>query len=788
MGPRPVAFVALDLRPVSSVVRIALTCLLLCASRLAVAAVPLLQTGDMSPLRLPFSSFTSVALDVDGNAAVLGVSTAAFRAGGGGITHVLAAGDRLPSGETVAGVGNPALGPGGCVAVRAFLVGGGSRIALQCGNALTIVASTGDAAPGGGTFAEFVPLVAIGGGSHVAFTAQVSDGTTGIFRVVAGTVVAIARTGANSPGGGTFSSLRLAGVSATGRVGFRGSVTSGRDGLFAGDGTTLKTVVLVGDVAFAGGGTFSDIGGASLNDGDVWAFRGTITNGNRSGVFRTDASLLVPQGDGVVLEGDATADAGVVFRQLPSSLVPSINATGGVAFRATLGGGEGGSAIFVAAPGVPPVRVLSSRDPVPSLGSLVRFRDPVLADDGSLVVPASVTGSGPGLFAYAGGQVTGLARFGDVTDLDDGEERFRFVNPSVRETASQAVFLGNREGVFVAGASGIRTVAFLGGATPLGGVYASFDPPASQASGVVAFGAEVKDGRASRTLVSVDGRARTRTVAATERAPGGGRFVDFFASSLDGLARPDVGPGGQIVFEATLQGTDTPRALFMRAKGRPRRVAAARLRAPGGGVYDTFGTPALLGRNQVVFVAQIDVDGARHPALFVRRGGRTRQVARAGQQAGGRGTGAIADFDPPDGGSSLLACRATLTSGGRDGVFVGTKRAFGMLIGTGDPAPGGGTFRSFGRPIVGNGDVVFLGRLNASSPPGLYRVPVNGVPGEGAPPPAVEPLLRPGDGVLGGTVAEINAIDGNATGVVAAVVDLAGAQARSAVVLAGSVP
>ncbi len=771
--------------------RVLLVVLFLLLARVAGAATVRVATGAPSPLGLPFSSFSGASLAGDDRVAFVGASTAAFRRQGSALNHVVGAGDTLGDGRVVAGVGNPVVGPGGCVAVRAFLVGGGSRLLRRCGALLDVIVATGALAPGGGVIADLVAGTAYGPGGEIAFTALLDDGGTALIRAVGTTLTRMVRTGDLSPAGGTLVSLRLVGVSSGGVVGFRGGVSGGRDGLFAAAGeqgaVTMRSVVVVGDASFAGGGTFTQLTGATLNDAGMWAFRGVITSGRRAGVFRADTTGPVVIGTGVALEDDGLAGTpDVTYRQLPSSLAPSINNSGAIAFRSSLGGAETGSAIFVAEPGGPPTRILSTRDPT-AVGALVRFRDPAMADDGSVVVSASITGSGPGLFVYRAGVVSVLARLGDITDMDDGLERFRFGTPSVREVAENAAFLGSREGIFVAsGVTGMERIAVIGGPTPLGGTYASFDPPTIDAGGVVAFGAEIKDGRASRALVAVNGGSTARIVAATTgKVPGGGRFVDFFAGTIDSLARSDVGPRGEVAFEATVQGSSTPRGLFMRSGTKKVRVLArARKRAPGGGTFDAFGTPALLGGSRIAFVAQVDgEDGARAPALFARVRGPLRRVAGAGDSVSGRLPGRFDDFDPPDASGSLVACRATLTEGGREGIFLYAKKGLALLVGSGDAAGAGTTFRSFGRPVVSDGAVAFLGRLAGSiSPPTLFRVSVPVVPSSGAPAPEVTTVIGPGSpSPLGGAVSEILAVDGNRRGGLVVVADLVGASARSVI-------
>jgi hypothetical protein len=114
----------------------------------AAATIPLIATGASSPLGLPLSAFGDVALATDGRVAFFGSSTGSFRRTDGELVRVVAASDELPGVGVVAGVSAPAQGPGGCVAVRAFLVGGGSRILRRCGVApVETLVAAGDLAP-----------------------------------------------------------------------------------------------------------------------------------------------------------------------------------------------------------------------------------------------------------------------------------------------------------------------------------------------------------------------------------------------------------------------------------------------------------------------------------------------------------------------------------------------------------------------------------------------------------------------------------------------------------------
>src|SRR5262245_39199480 len=239
--------------------------ILLCATlfpgTLPAAVAPVAITGSRSPLGLPFSAFRNVTPLGDGRVVFVGSSTGAFRRVGS-IVHAIAVGDVLTDATTVAGVSAPALGPGGCVAVRAVLVGGGARILRRCSGLIDSIAQRGDVVSDGSIVVEPVDDVAYGSGGHIAFAAVLADGSTALLEWTNGTLAPAVRTGTTAPNGGTFTTLRLVGVTADGRVGFRGAVANGRDGLFLWSGDRLRRVVEVGE-ASPTGGTFASVGGAS---------------------------------------------------------------------------------------------------------------------------------------------------------------------------------------------------------------------------------------------------------------------------------------------------------------------------------------------------------------------------------------------------------------------------------------------------------------------------------------------------------------------------------------------
>src|SRR5262249_43820712 len=152
---------------------------------------------------------------------------------------------------------------------------------------------------------------------HVAFLATLDDGTEALFvSSSAGALSEVAREGGSSPAGGKFSNLRIVGVAANGRVGFRATVSAGPDGLFYADGARLGTLVAAGQASPAGG-RFTSVGSASMNSTTGWAFFAVTADG-RSGIFEADTTMPVPRLATVALENDP-APLGGTFRDFPSS-------------------------------------------------------------------------------------------------------------------------------------------------------------------------------------------------------------------------------------------------------------------------------------------------------------------------------------------------------------------------------------------------------------------------------------------------------------------------------------
>jgi hypothetical protein len=754
---------------------------ILVARNVPAAMTPIVHTGSVSPVGWIFSGLSSPTLDAQGRAVFLASSSAAFARTGGVVTQRLGAGTTLGDGRTAIGANAPAVDANGCVLARVLLNDGGQAILRTCDAALTIVAETGDAVSAGTTIASLDPTVFAVGTETVAFSGVLSDGAGAILRRDAGGFVVIARLGQAAPTGGRFTTIRPLGVSAAGRVGFHAVVSQGPNGLFAGSGDSMEAVVVVGQGS-PSGGAFSSLGDAAINPADRWVFRASLSSGV-SGVFLADTAAANVPITTVALEGDPAPIEHAKFRGFPSSSTPSINAGGVMTFRGLLEGIDAGAAVFVA-PGDGSLVPLVTTQQETQVGTLIQLRDPVIADDGSVVLPATVAGSGPSLYSVRDGKLSQLAQFGATTTGDVLDTRFRFASPSVRATAEGAAFLGERDGVFRRSALGaVEALAYTGERTAVDGFFAAFGNPVVDGRGRVVFGATIHQGAVKEAVFAYGDQGLAVLAKPGQRASGGGKYSDFFPSAIDDAGRPGAGPTA-VALTASLKSTGADEGLFVFVGARGRAVVRTGQHVAGGRLT-AFGTPALGPRRQVAFVAEIG--GKSHKKALVAGGrGNMRVMAVAGGATGTRVASAFVAFDPPAMADLGAVFRATLSGQAQEGVFLAHGRSLVALAVASDVTTLGERIRTYADPVASGNVVYVLARLAGDdSPAGLYRIVADQLPAADGPQLPIEPLLRPGDpgpGGVGGVTVRIDQPGVGPLGSATAVVDLGGATASSALV------
>ena len=774
----------MPLRSFVLVLLVAWPCL---TSRVAAAPVPtvLRVAGETSPLGWLYSSFAEGTLDGSGRLVFVGSSSAVFIRDST-IMQRIGAGVVLPDARRVAGVGAPALAAEGCALTRATFATGGDAVVQACGTTLSVLLDAGMTAPGGGTIRAFDTTVAGAGADTVAAAATLQDGTSVLLRRDAGGVVEVARSGAASPTGGTYAAFRLLGVTSTGQVGFRATVSGGPDGLFAATATSVDAVALVGQGSPAGG-SYTAISGGSVHPSGQWAFHASLST-DQAGVFAVDFSGPLPLVRPVALSGAALPLDGATIRGFPESMDPSINAAGTVAFRALIAS-EAESAppsgVFTVATDGTITRTATVRQEFPGLGTISRLRDPAIADDDSVLVSAFLAGAGSGLFVARNGGLTSLARFGDVTDVDAGDARFRFGPGAVRATAEGAVFLGDRDGIFRSETDGtVAPLVYAGRPGPLGGVITLFGSPVVDGRGTVFFGAEFQGAEFNEALLGTTGSSTDPLVTPDRRLLGGGGIRELFPTNVDTLARPAAGPAPGVVFTAALRGAKATEAVFLATRATKVRALARAGQHAGGGRLASFGTPSLGPGSAMALLAQIGRE-QRRDAVVARTSGRLAVVAFAGAPTRTRLNGKFGEFGPPAIGVRGAVFRSVLTTQSQEGIFVGRRGRLAVLAATGDLTTTGGRLRTFDDPRAVADQVWFLARIAGSeAPAGLYRVQVPKAPHKSDAPFTIESVLLPGDPApapLGGVIARLDALRIGPSGMVTVVASVGGGTATSAI-------
>jgi hypothetical protein len=759
-----------------------------CAWTPALAVAPpsvLRLTGELSPLGWPYSSFAEGTLDAGGRLVFVGSSAAVFSAGGTPLPQRIGAGTILPDGRHVAGVGPPALTADGCAVVRATFESGGEAVVRACGATFTVLLDAGTTAPGGGVIRAFDPPVFAAGPSVVAASATLADGKAVVLRHDDGGVVELARSGNPAASGGAFAAFRLLGVTAAGLVGFHATVSDGPDGLFAASDSGTRAVALVGQGTPAGG-SFSSIGGGSVHPGGRWVFRASMGSSS-AGVFSVDFSGPLPLLRALAVQGDPVPLPGGTIKSFPGSTAPSIDADGVVAFRALVAGATDPprpSGVFTVTQTGTITLVVAAREEVTGIGTITRLRDPVIADDGSVVVSAVFGGTSSGLYVWrSGAPLVPLARLGDATSADTGDSRFLFSAAATTTTAESAVFLGERQAIFDTNADdSVSTLAYTGQPGPVGGVIALLGSPVVDGRGNVYFGTDFEEGaRFNEALLASTSHGLGAFLTPDRRLLGGGGIRELFPSSVDTLGRPGAGASAGVAFTAALQGSKTAEAVFF-AK-RPSRIAAlARAGQHAGGQrLATFGTPTL-GPNGLAMLAQVGRND-RKDAVIARVGGHLQLIALAGAATRSRLAGNFGVFGPPALGSRGTIFHATLDQSSQEGIFIGKGGRLALVAGSGDVSTAGGRLRTFDDPVAVEDQAWFLARIAGSvAPAGLYRVVIPKIPSRTDPPLAVEPILLPGDPAPGGgVIVRLDAVRVGPGGGITVVAGIGGGTASSAI-------
>src|SRR6516164_5072429 len=287
------------------------------------------------------------------------------------------------------------------------------------GGQVTKVVAFGDSVPGGGTLAEFGahPVPALNSAGHVAFVARVAGGraTEGVFLAGADGLQAIALAGDDAPGvpAGVLVGFDAPALNDNDELAFVASVRRERDlldVLYYWNGRRLQRLVAERELLLRIGGTMDQIGDPALNNSGVVAFPAAIFKGPAlGGIFVAGARPLRP----LVRAGDQAPDGAMILR---FSERVAIDEAGEIAFGAHLGknGATREAVLRTGMEGLTEVAVDGA--PAPGGGRYAGFGPWPTVGPGAVTAFIAALDGGPGpLAAFAGvlGDVQRVATMGE---------------------------------------------------------------------------------------------------------------------------------------------------------------------------------------------------------------------------------------------------------------------------------------------------------------------------------------------------------------------------------------
>jgi hypothetical protein len=375
-------------------------------------------------------------------------------------------------------------------------------------------------------------------------------------------------------------------------------------------------------------------------------------------------------------------------------------------------------------------------DAVPGGGSFDRFGQEALP----IVAPVNAKGdvaffatlsrgvSDEGIFLQRAGRIVTVAREGDrVAGVGQLSGFGKHPTPALNDAgtvAFAAAVTGGRavEGIFTWSAGRLRAIATTG--TPVPGmpstVLAGVDAPTINARGDVVFLATVRRGReSSEAILASRGGVLRKVVAQGDPAPAGGIFATF--------GSPALNASGSVAFAAVVEGKSVPGGIFVVSRDRIEMAVAAGAETPIGGIFAKFSERIAYNDSGAIAFHGILKFAPVGAAIFVVENGRPRAVAQLGDTAPDGGT--IAHFGLwPAIDSAGAAIFASSIEGGPTSVAILQADGTGLtrIAGVGDPLPGGGRIASFTLyPVVSvgpRGHVSFAVAPTASSegPEGLF--------------------------------------------------------------------
>ena len=337
-----------------------------------------------------------------------------------------------------------------------------SPIGTQAQVRHTIIAASGEAAPAGGNYGNFLNTISLNARGQVAFDVLLGGpSTSGVFVSNGTTTSTIALGGNPDPAAGNFFFVSAPWITTSGDVIFNAGT-----GIFRGNGTTNVPLVQDGDPAPGGGSFVAGGTGFNANSRGLITFKTFVNGGSATeGVFRNDGSHTTA----IALDGTPSPTGGT-FLFFSS---PVIDEIGRVAFYAGTIGGSADFGIY-GGDGETTNTIFAANQTAPGGRTFVDFSDPIMNKHGQVLVVGQFD-NGSGLFLHDGLDAVAIAQSGDPTPI--GGTYSSFFGPLTLNDRGQTAFgarlTGGRSGIFRGDRATVTPIALRG--TAAAGTTGTFD-------------------------------------------------------------------------------------------------------------------------------------------------------------------------------------------------------------------------------------------------------------------------------------------------------------------------
>ena len=315
----------------------------------------------------------------------------------------------------------------------------------------TVVAASGEAAPAGGNYGNFLNTIALNARGQIAFDVLLGGpSTSGVFISNGTTTSAIALAGNPDPASANFVFVSAPSLTTSGDVIFNTGT-----GIFRGNGLTNVPLAQDGDPAPGGGSLI--VGGTafSANSRGLISFA-TFVNGGvaTEGIFRNDGA----QTTAIALDGTPSPTGGT-FLFFSS---PVIDEVGRVAFFAGTTGGSADFGIY-RGDGEDIETIFAANQIAPGGRTFVDFSDPIVDKHGQVLVLAQLD-NGSGLFLHDEEDSVAIAVSGQPAP--HGGSYSSFFGPLTLndrgQTAFEARLTGGMSGIFRGDRTTVTPIALKG--------------------------------------------------------------------------------------------------------------------------------------------------------------------------------------------------------------------------------------------------------------------------------------------------------------------------------------